>query len=53
MWGVTNGYAPDHWVSDEIFADDVYSPEERDENYKESFGYYRYPLYVEEARKQG
>lgn len=52
-WGITNGYAPDHYVTREYSADEFYSPEERDENYKETFGYYAYPRFVELARKQG
>ena len=51
MWGVTNGYAPDHFVSEDFHADDFYSPEERDANYLEVFRYHAYPSYVERAEK--
>ena len=50
-WCIKSSYASDHYTTREFTADDFYSPEERDENFKETFGYYAYPRYVDLAKK--
>lgn len=43
-------YAPGHKFIGTAHAADIYTPEERDANYLEVFGYKAYPSYVSRAK---
>ena len=45
-------YAPDHKFIGVFCADDIYTPEERDANHLETFGYKAYPSYVYLANRR-
>ena len=44
-------YPADHRYIGRYYAKDLYTPEERDKNFVEEFGYKQYPSYVERAKR--